>query len=401
VEAAANGLANLSVVNLHNDKQYLALLKSLMPDSARVYLHKPDGVDAGVGGEHLNSTERRGRTDSASGDDCDEHSQSDFDVGDRPEIAWLPIAVWVSSVGCMLAAPLWRVVWGDNFFHYPVENMDPVALTFVQTRFVLLFLLTILYGLKGAVSLRKTLQLLYRIRRVVEAAVSVDIHVNEWQLPYSVEGAAEWSARLLFASRFVSAQFTGPVAGFVFAWLLGSLIAAVGLAILVLASVDWPHALTAVEFYAFCAVLFVYVLQGLAMLWQLLQTDDIIFGSIRDVSVLSVRGSVVNTYRSLMSEYTNSVGSLRSGGEAAPPPSLRGEKDPAILEHLRAASFAQLLAMTWQQRYSGVQIMAIEGLPFSRITISKASFRALVVGAIVSGASTVGRLVYAQLFQPN
>jgi len=64
---------------------------------------------------------------------------------------------------------------------------------------------------------------------------------------------------------------------------------------------------------------------------------------------------------------------------------------------LSSASFAQLLAITWQQRYPGIQILLVEGLEASRVTLSKASFRALVVGAAVSGVSTLGRLLYARL----
>ena len=392
MQEAANGLSNLSVVDLLNDDQYHSLLKALLPEGATVYKGAPTAGEQRPG----RALPTRRRKAASTPEAADMQATRSIVAADRSQIAWMPYSVWGFAVGCVLVPPLGRAMAGDPFFHYGNRSISHDANTFAETRFVLMLLLLMAYGARGAYSLRQTLRLLHRIRRVVEAAVSLDIHAMEWNFPYDMHGAAEWSARLLFASRFVGAQFTGPTAGFLSAWLLGTLLSAATLAILVLVGADWPHALDSPEFYAFGAVLVVYVGVGLFMLWQLLQTDDIIFGSIRDVSVLSARGGVVNTYRSLMAEYANSAVAMRSSGAAAggstPPP-----RDPRREDSLRAASFAQLLSITWQQRYPGIQILVIEGLEASRVTLSKASFRALVAGASVSGVSAVGRLLYARL----
>jgi len=392
---AANGLSNLSVVDLLNDDQYHNLLKALLPEGAVVYKGAPTEHE-----QHPDRARPTLRRKASAKSSAKAPPTSSIVAADRSQISWLPYSVWGVAFSCMLITPLYRAMNGDEFFYYSSAKPDRDAQTFAQTRFTLMVLLLLCYCARGAYSLRQTLRLLHRIRRVVEAAVSLDIHALEWNFPYDMHGAAEWSARLLFASRFVGAQFTGPTAGFVSAWLLGSILSAATLAILVLAGADWPHALSAPEFYAFAGVLVLYVGTGLFMLWQLLQTDDIIFGSIRDVSVLSARGGVVNTYRGLMAEYASSTQlgpGAAQGGRSAVRHSSPTNRDPAREESLRAASFAQLLSITWQQRYPGIQILAIEGLEASRVTLSKASFRALIAGASVSGISAVGRLLYSRL----
>ena len=388
--AAIECLDNLAVVDLEDDDQFVNLLQALLPPNMPLWTGPPTGTRGAKP-----TPMRKGKTLRQ------QKSTKSLVLGirarDSTEIVWVPVAVWVACLIIMLIPGFLRLVLHQSFWHggTALEGDDAATATsFSVTRLTLMMLLGLVYCIVGVYRLKSALRILHRIRTIVYAAVSLEVHAGEWNLPYEARGAAQWSARLLFASRFITAQFSGSVSGFIGGFMVGTVLAAAALAIFILIGLDFPSALSHPEMYCCAAVVVLYAVTGMYMLWQLVQTDGIIYTSIRDVSVLSARGGVVDTYRLLLRDYSRSLAATSpssAGARQQGGPHRLGQESPAEVARRDASSFAQLLAMTWQQRYPGVQITFLEGAEWSKITISKSSITALITGGIVSGLTAGAR----------